>query len=456
MSYLYIFPSNVAEKFSGASFKCIQIHSNCLTMQNEVIYINYWKSKVAAVNGWSDDERINDLDFENLANDIFNKTGVLLSITTLKRIWGKVNYQSKPSASTLNGLAKYVDYDSWREFKMFVDHASSLSEAPDKVGPRKFLVRPFLIILGTITMVIFMAWALQRPHKFIKAPVSKFMFTARKVTDGLPNSVVFDYNAKGLSPDSVILQQSWDKSRTEHLSVNDSQHTSIYYYPGYFWAKLIANDQIIKESPVFIQTQGWVGILAKQPIPAYLSKADIHLQRGLGISSKTFKEKSGSPIFNGQWVGFYNVKDFNKLNGGDFTLDVTLQNTSTIEESSCRKVRIDILGKRNAILIPLAEKGCVSDLDLFTSSEWLIGKNRDMSAFGCDFSTPQHVVCTVRNMVLKVYLNDHIALSVPITQTISEIAGICINFEGSGIVSKITLKNGRQTVLNDDFNVLSM
>jgi len=187
------------------------------------------------------------------------------------------------------------------------------------------------------------------------------------------------------------------------------------------------------------------------PVPAYLSDADIRLQPGLGITSNTFKERLGSPVFNNQWVGFYNVKDFRKLNGGDFILNLTLQNTSAPQESSCRKVRIDILGKRNAILIPLAEKGCVSDLDLFTSSEWLKGKDRDMSAFGCDFSKPQHVICTVQHMVLKVYINDRIAITRPITQTISDIAGICINFEGSGVISEISLKNARQTVLDEVF-----
>jgi hypothetical protein len=420
-------------------------------MQNEVVYINHWKNNVANAKGWADNTNLNDQDFEILASDIFAKTGVLLSVTTLKRIWGKVKYQSTPSAVTLNGLAKYIGYENWRAFKNKVD-ATLLPSGPTTTAtPRRYtwtipLIILVIAVIGTIAMR-----RLTQSDNSAKISGRPVNFSSRKVTDGLPNSVIFDYNATGLSTDSITLQQTWDRSRTERLSVNQTQHTSIYYYPGYFWAKLIANGKVLKEIPVSITSKDWLGIIAREPIPVYLSNTDIHLPGGLGVSSKLLAQKIGSPVFNGQSVGFYNVKDFNKLNGGNFKLDVTLQNTSTRQESSCRKVRIDILGKRNAILIPLAEKGCVSDLDLFTSSDWLIGKNRDMSAFGCDFNKPQHIICTVRDMVLKVYINNHLALNVPITQTISEIAGVCINFEGSGIISKISLGDERQTVLNDEF-----
>jgi hypothetical protein len=64
-------------------------------MQNEVVYINHWKNNVANAKGWADNTNLNDQDFEILASDIFAKTGVLLSVTTLKRIWGKVSKHPK-------------------------------------------------------------------------------------------------------------------------------------------------------------------------------------------------------------------------------------------------------------------------------------------------------------------------------------------------------------------------
>ena len=59
---------------------------------------------------WGSSDRWSNQDFELLSDEIYNKTTVKLSITTLKRIWGKVEYHSSPSTSTLIVLAQYLDY----------------------------------------------------------------------------------------------------------------------------------------------------------------------------------------------------------------------------------------------------------------------------------------------------------------------------------------------------------
>ena len=45
-------------------------------------------------------------DFEKLSEAIFDRTQVRLSVTTLKRIWGKLKYDSAPTLTTLNTLAQ--------------------------------------------------------------------------------------------------------------------------------------------------------------------------------------------------------------------------------------------------------------------------------------------------------------------------------------------------------------
>ena len=59
---------------------------------------------------WSNSE------FEKLSSEIEDKTGVLLSVTTLKRLWGKVKYDHNPTLTTLNTLARFLDYENWRSF----------------------------------------------------------------------------------------------------------------------------------------------------------------------------------------------------------------------------------------------------------------------------------------------------------------------------------------------------
>jgi hypothetical protein len=128
-----------------------------------------------------------------------------------------------------------------------------------------------------------------------------------------------------------------------------------------------------------------------------------------------------------------------------------LRNTSRADESPCRKIILYILGKQNAIIIPLADKGCISDLNIYTSSDWISGKDHDLSAFGCDFSSFQKLKCEVKDMKLNVYLNNKLIFTKPITQTITQIAGICIAFEGSGEIKNVKLGNENNVVLDDKF-----
>ena len=55
-------------------------------------------------------------DFENLAEDIAQSTSEQLSASTLKRLWGYVNYMSSPRTYTLDVLSRYIGYASFGSF----------------------------------------------------------------------------------------------------------------------------------------------------------------------------------------------------------------------------------------------------------------------------------------------------------------------------------------------------
>ena len=55
-------------------------------------------------------------DFEQLAIKIFERTGTLLSPTTLKRIWGYLKENTVTRQSTLDLLAQYCGWHNYAEF----------------------------------------------------------------------------------------------------------------------------------------------------------------------------------------------------------------------------------------------------------------------------------------------------------------------------------------------------
>jgi hypothetical protein len=401
---------------------------------------------------WGDSASWGNDDFDQLSEKIFEKTKVRLSVSTLKRIWGRVRYESFPTTATLNALVSFVGFENWREFRQknlnvidddFHDTLFDTNEALDppksKTKRRRFYVNSiWVIILFSIILVVLSAVYIARKKATLDP--SKIKFSAVKSSDDLPNSVVFNYDASVFNSDSVYIQQSWDPNRREKVPAFGKQHTSIYYNPGYFIAKLVVDNQIKKECVVSIKTKGWKGTIEAGPVPVYLSESDIKHNGYMGVTDSLLSKKTGTAIFNNVETKFANVREFEGIDPGNFSFETTFRNTSKLEASACRKVFVYLLGKGGAIGIPFSDKGCISDLNVLTGNYYMSGKDHDMSAFGCDFSQFQHLKLIVKNHRFMVYNNDKLILNLYQKEPTNGIVGIRYEFEGSGQVKDYKLE----------------
>jgi hypothetical protein len=249
----------------------------------------------------------------------------------------------------------------------------------------------------------------------------------------------------------VYIQQNWDPSRRTKVDPDGKQFTSIYYSPGYFQARLVVDGEVVKKSDVWIKTKGWIGLIGQKPVPFYLSNTDIKLPGALGITAETFSKKTGSSVFTDQWVYFNNVREFEAVSADDFSLETTLRNTSTLQQSPCRNVEIYVLGVGSAIIIPLSAKGCISDLDLLSADGNINGKEHDLSAFGCDMDVFHNVNCTVADHMLKVFLDDKLVYSIPQQNNINKVVGLRIGFEGTGEIKEVKLTSKGKVAYEEKF-----
>ena len=55
-------------------------------------------------------------DFQQLSERIYGRLHVMVSPTTLKRIWGYVDETVKPRESTLGLLARFIGYNDWADY----------------------------------------------------------------------------------------------------------------------------------------------------------------------------------------------------------------------------------------------------------------------------------------------------------------------------------------------------
>lgn len=183
-----------------------------------------------------------------------------------------------------------------------------------------------------------------------------------------------------------------DSKRTQVFK-NSHQHTSVYYKPGFYKAKLVVNQTIVKESPLLIPTKDWLGLIEHQPIPVYLKKEEFVNKDRIELPLSSIQQKNVSVTPQPPIIEFYNAGNFNPVPLKDFSYSVMVKNNYHEGAATCQFINIILITDDVPIIIPLSALGCVSELNLLNGYTIISGKNTDLSGFGTDLSRWVKVSC---------------------------------------------------------------
>ncbi len=417
--------------------------------------------------GWEASATWTNSDFLKLSEIIHDKTSVRLSSATLKRLWGKVRYENKPTITTLNTLAQYLGYEDLRAFKQTLIRngewkekgpesepefeATEIDASPIKTTSTTYKYRRIIqmsliagvLVIGTI-VITGIASSVDEKAK-------KYSFSSKKiVSEGVPNSVVFDYDATSSPVDSVFIQQSWDERLRTKVSKHDRQHTSIYYTPGFFQAKLVVNNEVVREHNLWITSNGWMALVKQNPVPVYFENNEFKKPGMLSVPVEKLIEKNIPFQPEIPWTSYYNVKDFGDIRTDGFTFETEIKSDYKEGSGICQHVQILLLTEGNVIILPLSVKGCVSDLNLLFGDAYQ-GKKNDLSAFGCDISQWVKLRCAVKDKTGKIFINDKLIFENKFNAA-EKIVGLIFRFQGTGSINEVSLTNSKgQKVLDDKF-----
>ena len=438
------------------------------------------RTEIEAELGWGDAANWSTADFETLGDRIGERTGVQLSATTLKRVWGRVAYNSSPSPTTLDALATYLGYENWRAYHAapkppptVVDQPAADGPAPPppplraEPTPTSF---PYRWLVAAVLGLGVIWWVSQRsrtaPASQITAPASApippaaeeldpadYTFHHRPVTTGLPNSVVFTYDASAAPTDSVFIQQNWDERRRTAVSREGDVHTSLYYLPGYFRATLRVGDQEVRSREVLIPSEGWaVGIGVGREAPVYLPTAYKSSLGALAVAPDDVTAL-GLPLQpQPPVVWMSTVGDFDRVTTDDFRFSTRLRATYAEGAAACRSTRLLLLLRNSAIIIPLSSPGCIAELNLYAAGSYLDGASNDLSAFGVLEDDWVDLSIQGRGDLISIYLNDKLALQLESRDEPRDILGLRYEFSGGGAVDYARLE-GNATVWEESFGV---
>ncbi|MEM7572409.1 MAG: hypothetical protein AAF433_05895 [Bacteroidota bacterium] len=418
---------------------------------------------------WGDSRFWSNRDFTELSDRILDKTGVSLSPTTLKRVWGRLQYSSRPSLSTLDTLANFLDYDHWRAYKLtakpIFKSTATPTGAPIKVDKSKtesssnYRLVIGLGLLGAILGFTGIWWfspAVANEVESLQA--ADYHFNFRTLAEGLPNTVIFDYDASAAPVDSVFIQQSWDDSRRKQVSREGHQHAAIYYKPGFFLAKLLVDSTIVQERELYIRSEDWSCIVEQRPIPVYFPKEVTHADGLLQLPPAAIEEQGLSLKPQPPVVTFSKVPSLSQpLYSDHFRLKTRLRHDYRDGAAICQYARLLILLKDGVFIIPLAQAGCVADLNLYLPGRQFAGHSNDLSGFGLDVQEWVDLEIEVVDNRVVIYVANHLAFSASLLEDPKEIIGIRYQFEGTGSVQSLAIwgKDEANPVWEDNFGFIA-
>ena len=426
------------------------------TTPAEQPHIDLLKQRIEAQMAWGDSVHWTHQDFNELSERIWESTQTKLSASTLKRLWGKVQYRSQPTTNTLNALAQFVGYEHWRDFvgsHLTAQNATDQPAAKEITTAfsspwwrstrwsatrwsRRWLVWALSIPLLIMTALFFNRWV----SRSATVDPSAVSFTSEPVTLGLPNTVVFHYDVSATASQDIAIQQSWDERLRASVPSNQNTHTATYYYPGYFRAKLLVDGQVVQEHDLYVRSDGWMTIAEAAPVPHYLPT---HISGGqMQASPAWLHQKKLLTRDEAPWIRYCYVENLGALSANDFTLETRIKNDYNQGEAVCQESQVSVVCSEGYFAIPLSIPGCVGQLNMALGSKGISGTTHDLSALGCDLSQWQTLRLEVHNRQVTIYLNDQLVWKDAYTEDAGKVAGLRYRFHGPGAVDYVRLLDG--------------
>lgn len=402
------------------------------------------KKEVSKKAGLARHENWSQKDYEFLVFFIEEKSGVKISLTTIKRIW-RNEYNRLPHIATLDALSHIAYATDWLSLKLNstkpveVISTESLEELKETalIQPQKRNKQQAAYIWVTAAvLLIFLAAFFVLKGISAKKTIAHaaIQFSAKTSVNGtVPNTVVFTYNVDSVDAHKFYIQQSWDQRRRVEVAKRNYKQTDIYYLPGYYMAKLIADDSIIKEIPVHIKTKDWVIAAHQNTLENKILPSTLWLSDGIvGVGKEALLDNKiniTEPFF----LTFHDSRDFN-IDGNNFvfTSDFKMDSTGIV----CPGAALLIKGQYEYMYINLGAKGCESELKTSISEKKFDGKKLDLTAFGTNIYHWQNIKVINAQQAMSIELNGKEIFKTTYAKSLGELKEIGFIFKGNGIIKE--------------------
>lgn len=365
-------------------------------------------------------------DYEELSFAILQKTKILISAATLKRIFGKVKTDTNytPQESTVKALCDFSGYTDIRN----IDHQ------PQKARRRYYYIGILAIAITGAGLIL---------NLFMHKTTTCGSTIKLIKTEGYcPLSAGFSIDNVEQKNEPKLYVDFGDRTK-QTLVTQNGPLTHFYAYPGIFRAKLIDQKRIIHQTaPILVQTKGWQAFASYfepekseryYPIP-------LDMVRHNSIISVTPRILASLGIDTTEIVVLRmdNFKPSN-LTADNFDYEAVVKNCEFWPAIRCYSIIVSVAGTKGKVEFKLVGEGC-------STFAWYVLGNELCSA--CD-STLNNLIYDRKNWLnieivnrdkkVVLYLNGNPVFEHEYTESLGNLVGTTIAFHGLGSIKGIQL-----------------
>jgi hypothetical protein len=367
--------------------------------------------------------------FQELSELIHDKTGIMISVSSLRRLYGKEAYkeQYKPQTETKNALALYIDYNDWADF--YSKHKSN------RVLNKKNGIALFIVLV--VFALTYLAYDYYQQEKknmlFEKAIISSKNLFGK----GVPHTVFFNYDISMIK-DSVFVDFG-DASvlhnyRTQsiYLVPQNSVISHTYNINRLYHVRFFTRKNTLKIFNVLINTEGWEG-MAEQNTRLYHYKEKEIITDSVMKITPAQCSKAGIDTNDIYYLYYRNIRNYNtSMDDLEFETRVFCKYSLPLIE--CPHFQLNLLGEEGRILLTFSKTGCESRVNLIISEKEYKGSTHDFSRFCFEHGKWVTIKTIVKDMACTVFLDNELIYSTGYNQALGTLKGIRYEFKGYGKV----------------------
>lgn len=376
-----------------------------------------------------------------LAEQISSSSKIHISQSSIKRLFGKIDYPYFPQIQTRNALSIYLGYNGWQDFTNSIDNSTTKSKTKSHLR----IIIPIVVLLS-ILLGLYMF------------DLSTVELTVKNSIGNAPFQVSINYKLPYV--DNADYCIDFDEVVENDCTPLDPKETAINYtflHSDVYHISLKKGGKIIEKHTIVSQSQTWESLICTwvegEGYCENLYASEVIKNKSILQVKPEIVSRYGFDSTDTYWIKHRYIKDLN-TDGASFTFESRFRNQSTKNRYDCPAINFVIIGKEHNIKLSFATSGCIAyDHPIFEFSDKIVQATvENMSAFELNMEQWKTLNLKVNDLQLTASIDSSPIFQIALNKNIGNIFGIILDIKNAGEVDFVRIYNqSDELTFEDDF-----